>query len=74
VSTAEVVGDVEAPRSGILTDLVESFEAYFAEHRGCAALAAAIVEAEQSDAAWAVAWMVCVGCGVRWERHLKLHA
>ncbi|PYN79267.1 MAG: hypothetical protein DMD97_05040 [Candidatus Rokuibacteriota bacterium] len=58
----------------ILTDLVDSFEPYFAEHRGCAALAAAIVEAEQRDAAWAVAWMVCGGCGVRWERHLKLHA
>lgn len=61
-------------RAGVLTDLVESFEASFAEHHGCAALAAAIVEAEQRGAAWAVAWMVCAGCGVRWERHLKLRA
>jgi len=61
-------------RADVLADLVDSFEAYFAEHRGCAALAAAIVEAERHDAAWAVAWMVCGGCGVRWEKYLKLHA
>ena len=61
-------------RACVLTDLIDSFEAYFAEHRSCAALAAAIVEAEQRGAAWAVAWMVCVGCGGRWERHLELRA
>jgi len=71
------MGDPAGPRSrraAVLTNLADSFAAYVDEHRGCDALAAAIVEAEQRDAKWAVAWMVCAGCGVRWERHLKLHA
>ena len=62
------------PRAAVLTGLVDSFETYFAEHRRCAVLAAAIVEAEKDGAAWAVAWMECAECGVRWERHLKLRA
>jgi len=72
--TAAETGGGAGHRADVLDDLVDSFEAYFAEHRECARLAAAIVEAEQRGAVWAVAWMVCAGCGVRWERHLKLHA
>jgi hypothetical protein len=60
-------------RTAAIADLVRSFDAHLADHRECASLAGSIVELTVSGALWAVAWMCCPDCGVRWERRLALN-
>ncbi len=60
-------------RGAAIADLVRSFEGHLADHRECAGLAGSIVEVTANGTLWAMAWLRCPGCGVRWERRLALN-
>ena len=59
-------------RAAVVADLVGSFEAYLAEHRGCDSLAGGIAEVTVNGARWGVAWAECADCNVHWERRLAV--
>ncbi|PYN77812.1 MAG: hypothetical protein DMD96_22595 [Candidatus Rokuibacteriota bacterium] len=63
-----------AHRARVVTELLRSFETYFAEHRECDGLVGSIAEVTQNELPWGVAWIECVECGVRWEQRRAVDA
>jgi hypothetical protein len=59
-------------RAASIAALVQGFDAYFDEHRGCGEVAGGLAETSERGVRWAIAWMTCAGCGLRWERRLAV--
>ncbi len=67
LGTWYVSGDVKSDQKAAL---VERFDAFFLEHRLCEGLEGGVLELTENGLLWGVAWIVCAGCGVRWEWRL----